>query len=99
MSSPCWPWIYPHDVSMSGGEPVAFLGIGAGVAGVSMFNAVSLGPAVASGVGSFLPVGFIAASPSSAPTLGFAATASWSRRALTWLVRVVLEVTGRSWWQ
>ncbi len=41
------------------------------MAGVPMSNAVSMGPAVAGRVRSLLPVVVIAASPSSAPTLGF----------------------------
>ncbi len=40
------------------------------MAGVSLSNAASTGPAVAGGVRSLLPVRVIAASPSSAPTLG-----------------------------
>ncbi len=49
---------------------MTFLGIGVDVAGVPMSNTVSMGPAVASGVRSLLPIMVIAAAPSSTPTLG-----------------------------
>ncbi len=59
-----------HDVGTSGSGLVAFLGVGAGVAGVSMSNTVSVGPAVARRIRSHAPVGAIAASPPSATTPG-----------------------------
>jgi hypothetical protein len=49
---------------------MAFLGVGAGVAGVPMSNTVFMGPAVSSRVRSPPPVGGVAAAPSSAPNLG-----------------------------
>jgi hypothetical protein len=58
-----------HAVGTSGGGLVAFLGIGAGVAGVAMSNTVSMELAVASGVRSLLPVGVIAAAPPSTASL------------------------------
>ncbi len=77
-----------HDVVTSGGGLVAFLGIGAGVASVPMSNTVSMGPAVASGVGTFFLLGSLLLPPLLLPPLVL--VASWSKRALTWLVRVVL---------
>jgi hypothetical protein len=55
---------------MSGDGLVAFLGVRAGVAGVTMSNMVSVGPAVARRVRSPPPVGVIAATPPSATTPG-----------------------------
>ncbi len=49
---------------------MGFLGIGVGVAGVPMPNSISVGPAVTSRVRSYLPVGVIAVSPFTNPTLG-----------------------------
>jgi hypothetical protein len=49
---------------------MAFLGVGAGVASVSMSNMVSMGPAVASMVRSLPPVVVIAAAPPFVATLG-----------------------------
>ncbi len=64
---------------------MAFLAVGAGVAGVAMSNTVAVGPAVAHRVRSPLLVRVIAALPPRD------LAASWSRRVLTWLVRVELE--------
>ncbi len=69
---------------------MAFLGVGAGVAGVPMFNTVSMGPAVACRVRSLPPVGLLLPPPLPLPPLDL--VASWSRRVLTWLARVELEV-------
>ncbi len=49
---------------------MAFLGIRTGMATMPMSNTVSMGPAVAGRVRYYLPVGVIAATPSSAATLG-----------------------------
>jgi hypothetical protein len=57
-----------HDVVACGGRLVTFLGVGAGVAGVAMSNAVAMRPAVAHRVRSPSLVGVIPASPP--PTAG-----------------------------
>jgi hypothetical protein len=49
-----------HDVVVHGGGLVTFLGVGAGVAGVAMSNAVAVRPAVARRVRSPPLVGVIA---------------------------------------
>ncbi len=54
-----------HDVVVHGGGLVTFLGVGAGVAGVSMSNTVAMRPAVARRVMSPPLVGVIAATPPS----------------------------------
>ncbi len=54
-----------HDVVVRGGGLVTFLGVGAGVAGVAMSNAVAMRPAVARRVRSPPLVGVIAATPPS----------------------------------
>ncbi len=59
-----------HDVVARGGGLVTFLGVGAGVAGVAMSNAVAVRPAVARRVRSPPLVGVIAATPSSAAAPG-----------------------------
>ncbi len=59
-----------HDVFARGGGLVTFLGVGAGVAGVAMSNAVAVRPAVACRVRSPPLVGVIAASPPPAPAPG-----------------------------
>jgi hypothetical protein len=59
-----------HDVVARGGGLVTFLGVGAGVAGVAMSNAVAVRPAVARRVRSPPLVGVIAASPPPAATPG-----------------------------
>ncbi len=61
-----------HDVVVRGGGLVTFLGVGAGVAGVAMSNAVAVRPAVACRVRSPPLVGVIAATPppAAAPGLG-----------------------------
>jgi hypothetical protein len=61
-----------HDVVAHGGGLVTFLGVGAGVAGVTMSNAVAVRPAVARRVRSLPLVGVIAAipPPAAAPGLG-----------------------------
>jgi hypothetical protein len=61
-----------HDVVACGGGMVTFLGVGAGVAGVAMFDAVAMRPAVARRVRSPSLVGVIAATPppAAAPGLG-----------------------------
>ncbi len=61
-----------HDVVACGGGPVTFLGVGAGVAGVAMSNAVAMRPAVAHRVRSPPLVGVSAATPppAAAPGLG-----------------------------
>jgi hypothetical protein len=55
---------------MSGSGLVAFLEVGAGVAGVPMSNTVSMGPTVARGVKSLPTVGVIAVAAPSPVTLG-----------------------------
>jgi hypothetical protein len=70
---------------------VAFLGVGAGVAGVAMSNTAAVRPEVAHRVRSPLLFRVIAAPPppfAATPGLGWGC--SW--RVLTWLVRVKLEV-------
>jgi hypothetical protein len=57
-----------HDVVVRGGELVTFLGVGAGVAGVAMSNAVAVRSAVARRVRSPPLVGVIAARPPLAAT-------------------------------
>jgi hypothetical protein len=79
-----------HDVFACGSGLVAFLGVGACMAGVAMSNAVAVRPAVAQWVRSPLLVGVIAAAPLPLPPLDLATSRSW--RVLTWLVRVELEV-------
>jgi hypothetical protein len=61
-----------HDVVARGGGLVAFLGVGAGVAGVAMSSVVAVRPAVARRVRSPFLVGVIAAAPppAAAPGLG-----------------------------
>ncbi len=61
-----------HDVVAHGGGLVTFLGVGAGVAGVAMSNAVAMGPAVAIRGRSPPLVGVVAAShpADTAPGLG-----------------------------
>ncbi len=79
-----WPWAsggpvrHPvlvgngiaNDVVVHDGGLVSFLGVGAGVAGVAMSNAVAMRPAVARRVRSPPLVGVIAATPPSAATPG-----------------------------
>jgi hypothetical protein len=59
-----------HDVVACGGGLVTLLGVGAGVAGMAMSNAVAVRPAVARRVRSPSLVGVIAATPSPAATPG-----------------------------
>ncbi len=61
-----------HDVVAHGGGLVTFLGVGAGVAGVAMSNALAMRPAVARRVRSPPLVGVIATTPppTIAPGLG-----------------------------
>ncbi len=59
-----------HDVVAHGSGLVTFLGVGAGIAGVAMSNAVAVRPAVARRVRSPPLVGVIAATPSPAATPG-----------------------------
>ncbi len=59
-----------HDVVVRGSGLVIFLGVGAGVAGVAMSNAVAMRPAVACRVRSPPLVGVIATTPPSATAPG-----------------------------
>ncbi len=59
-----------HDVIVRGGGLVTFLGVGAGVAGVAMSNAVAVRPAVARRVRSPPLIGVIAATPPPTATPG-----------------------------
>jgi hypothetical protein len=59
-----------HDVVACGGGLVTFLGVGAGVAGVAMSNAVAMGPAIAIRVRSPPLAGVITAIPPAAAALG-----------------------------
>ncbi len=59
-----------HDVVAPGSGLVTFLGVGAGVAGVAMSNAVAVRPAVARRVRSPPLVGVIAATPPPATAPG-----------------------------
>jgi hypothetical protein len=59
-----------HDVVACGSELVTFLGVGAGVAGVAMSNAVAVRPAVAHRIRSPPLVGVIATSPPPTATPG-----------------------------
>jgi hypothetical protein len=59
---------------MGGGGLVAFLGVGAGVSGVAISNAVAMRPAVPGGVGSLLlggvAIALLLSSSAAASTLG-----------------------------
>jgi hypothetical protein len=77
-----------HDVVVHGGGLVTFLGVEAGVATVAMSNMVAMGPEVAIRVRSLLLFGSLLPAPLPPPPLDLAV--SWSRRVLTWLVRLEL---------
>ncbi len=79
-----------HDVVARGGGLVTFLGVGAGVAGVAMFNAVAVRLEVAHKTGPLLLLGTLMPPPLPLPPLDLATSWSWS--VLPWLVRVELEV-------